>query len=113
MQRAEKFSINVTREDLDQFGDVMMHAINQLELTLEVMSNIYDVLWSAVSKADRLEQEAEKNPCDNCTEPCPNNEKGKAEKRLREEKPHMVPPVEEMKTMTVKELLQMAAEAGE
>lgn len=111
MQRAEKFSINVTREDMDQFGAVMMHAINQLELTLEVMSNIYDVLWSAVGRADHLERAEEMNLCEDCEGPCVIYERTKAAKNQQEEKMREVPPVEEMKTMTVKDLLRMAAEA--
>lgn len=112
MQRAEMFSINVTREELEQFGDLMMSTISQLESTQEIMSNLYDVLWSAARKADRMEREEEESPCDHCDEPCPFNEKEKAERSLQEENPHRVPSVEELKTMTLRELLQMAEAAA-
>ena len=112
MQRAEMFSINVTREELEQFGDLMMSTISQLESTQEIMSNLYDVLWSAARKADRMEREEKESPCDHCDESCLLNEKRKAEESLQEEKTKGVPSVEELKTMTLRELLQMAEAAA-
>ena len=112
MQKAEMFSINVTREELEQFGDLMMSTINQLESTREILTDLYNVLWSAARNADRLEREEEESPCDDCDESCPYNEKEKTEGSLQEENPHKVPSVEELKTMTLRELLQMAEAAA-